>query len=302
MNLLRQAIIFDAALPSAEQLAQHLAELPHQKITPVEIIRCGFVTHHITNELVSVIPGGYAFQLRVDEKILPSASVKAVAAERIAEVEQRLGHQISSKERNEFLDQTRLDLAKTALVKTSTIQAFFHSATNCLIIATASKAIAQVLVGRLVQLIGSLKTATLPIGDLKNGLTTRLDAHLSGHSEALEGEGFTLSGKVKLSRSGETVAFKRTELSESADAIRDLITAGFRVDQIGLSHNDLSFDLGSDFSFKSITDASEVESEENEDPVHHWRTSAAVAVSSLTAASQALCKMLEQKPEDDGSF
>lgn len=304
MKLIKQAIVYRADLPACDALAVHLAEMPYQKIADVEFGRPSFIQNKVTGELVTPFAGGYGFTFRYDEKILPAASVKRVADERVAALCEANGiDKLSTPARRQLLEDVRVDLAKTALVKTTIIDAFYHADTRTLIVAAGSESMASNMMRRLVQVVGSVKTTTINISDIKNGLTARLKAHLGGEKDAFDHYGFEPDQKVKLVRDREIISYSVDYLDGAGHSIMAELETGYQVDRIGMVHSGVEFQLTSDFHFKGISfERIELDEDEDEpnDKANQWRITAATQTALLVGVVDSLCDLLGYKAEPEG--
>lgn len=295
---IKNAIVYKAEMPTAQQLAKHLAELPYSPIGETMLSSASFVPNKLTNELVTEFEGGYSFTLRYDEKILPKAIVREKAAERIKHVEQAAGHLLKKIERVAIADQVLVELARTALVKTATITAFYSATDQLLIVAVGSKNLANILTSRLVHVVGSLKTSTIHISDIKNGLTTRLKNYLQGDREAFDG--FEVGASAALKNDSQKVSYSLADIGTASEGLLEATGKGFEVERLALEHNGVEFKLTSDFHFKAIKFADEEESDqaEEQDPVFMWRQDAAVQVLMFSRVLNQLCDLLGYKPDE----
>ena len=174
--MIRNARIFKAALPRHHvTMAEELGKLRHDPLSPGQVKTQGFTTHPANGELVVPFPGGYAFMLRTDERIIPPAVVSA----ELDAVEKARGHKLLRAERSEVREQIIFELAKTALYRTRYTPAYFLTEAGYLIVDSAAKKPAQELVGRLVQAMESLETQTIHVSDVARGLTTKLQRELT---------------------------------------------------------------------------------------------------------------------------
>lgn len=301
MKLIKNAIVYAATLPSAADLAVHLAERPWSPILETQLSQASFVPVKITKELVTQFDGGYCFSLRLDEKILPTSIVRAKADERIARVEAATGARMKKIERIAIYENTLSDLAKTALVKTAVITAFYNTRDNYLIVPVTSSKLANVVIGTLIQVVGSVKTTTIHISDIKNGLSTRLKAHLAEEKDlrAFESAGFKIGEQVNLQKAGgEKVNYKLESLDSVAVAIIDRLDNGFTVNALSLESNGVEFKLTQDFTFKQIAFPAPAEAEEGDDGVFLWCQDAAVQVLMFSAIIRDLCDLLGYQPPE----
>ncbi len=295
-KIIRNAIIYSAALPDAYNLATHLAELPYEPIGETALSRASFIPNRVSNELVTEFQGGYSFTLRYDEKILPKTIVREMAKQRIATIELLSGERLGKVERLAVIDDVFVTLAKTALVKTAIITAFYHAADKYLIVPVSNKKLAGVVISNLIKVTGSVKTTTIHIDDIKNGLTTRLKAHLNGMHAAFKEEGFELGEEVSLTKLSEHARYKLNDLSTAKDGILDRLENGFTVNTLSLVSNEVEFKMTSDFAFKQMQFGVEIEVDEGDDAVFLWKQEASVQVLLFTRVIRDLCELLGYKP------
>jgi recombination associated protein RdgC len=301
MKLIKNAIVYSATLPAAADLAVHLAERPWSPILETQLSQASFVPVKITKELVTEFDGGYCFSLRLDEKILPKSIVKARADERIARVEASTGQRMKKIERIAIYDNTMAELARTALVKTAVITAFYNIRDNYLIVPVTSSKLANVVIGTLIQVVGSVKTTTIHISDIKHGLSTRLKAHLGEEKDlrAFESAGFKIGEQVNLQKAGgEKVNYKLESLDSVAVAIIERLDNGFTVNALSLESNGVDFKLTQDFTFKQIAFPAPAEADEGEDGVFLWCQEAAVQVLLFSLIIRDLCNLLGYQPPE----
>ena len=187
MKLIKAAITYKATIPSDTAiLAAHLAEKPFTECMEMDLRSVGFVAPtEDAYSLVQTFPGGLAFRVRIDEKIIPSGTVKAEVEKHVKAIKESTGRKVGKKERAEIKDAVMVDLCRRALVKTkASITCFYEIATGYLIVPTASKSIADVCTSLLVQAVGSVKTETINVSEVKHGLTTRLQKWLADDDQA----------------------------------------------------------------------------------------------------------------------
>jgi len=297
-TLIKNAIVYAAELPGCDDLTKHLLERPYEPIGATELSRTSFVPHHLSGELVTRFEGGFAFCMRLDEKILPKAIVKASAVARIARIEQVSGKRLSKVERLAIHDDQMIQLAKTALVKTAIITVYYRTDKNYLIV-PSSKGMASLIVGTLIQVVGSVKTTTIHISDIKNGLTTRLKNHLGDDDEAFAAQEFSLGEQVELARKSEQVNYRLEALDSAKANILERIEIGFEVRALSLSYGGVEFKLNQDFTFKQIAFLDEVDSSAEDDAVYTWQQEAAIQTLLFGNVITSLCDLLGYKPPQD---
>ncbi|HAJ4116475.1 TPA: hypothetical protein HLU11_13170 [Escherichia coli] len=297
----RNAIVFRATLPSIEAIEVHLAEMPFEEIGETEFARSSFVPNPVTGELVTPITNGYAIVVRRDQKIIPAQVVAKEAQERFQNIENRSGEKLKRQDRNAIICDVKVELCKQAFVKSSLVLALYNSEENLLIINTTNKNNASMVGAMLIKVVGSVKTETIHIDNIKNGLTTRLQNHLEDTKEAF-GK-FQVGDYIQLSRYAEHKEVLRysadhssvsTELSES-------LSSGFGVDQMEFWGMGINFLLTEKFHFRRIDTQDNVYGDDD-DKTYRWRHQAGTDMFQFSKVVNHLCDLFaykesqEQKP------
>lgn len=298
MKIIKNAIVFKAELPRIELLAQHLQELPFEPLGETFIWRAGFIPNQVTGELVTPIEGGLSFTLRYDEKILPKASVKAAIAEALAAEQEALGRELDEDEAGAVAERVKTALVANALVKTTVVNAFYSEAERFLVIATANKKLASIVVTELIKACGSITTTTIHISDIKGGLTARLRKYLIVDSRAFEG--FTLGDSCLLKHKRNKASFDLDNLDDARKGLIEALDAEMQVERLELVHGEMSFKLTKDFHLRGLEFFGELTEDElaeraDLDAAMLWRTEASVQLLQLAAAIRALCDLLGYK-------
>ncbi len=292
MKLIKNARVFKAVLPSASALEKHLAEKGFTEPLLAEAGSIGFIERDGFG-WVTPFHGGLAFAVRIDEKIVPVGAINTALAKRVKEIEEREGIKVGKKFRAELKNDVIVDLRCKALVKTAIITCFYDTKNNYLIVPTTSSAIAGRITGLLVQAVGSVKTETIHVSDVKQGLTTRMKAWLDDDESAFES--FTPSGQVALALNGQRLTVKMTSLESASEGLQNAFTAGFEVKSIRLFDGEsASFVMSSDFAFSSIEFPALAYEEHVED---QWQHEASVQVLSFSSIITKLCAMFAYKEE-----
>lgn len=294
--MIKNAIIFKAELPSIDAVRQHLQEIEWRELSDLEYRRSCFVVNETTGDLVTDFPGGFALCLRTDEKIIPSAVVQSETDKQVAEIEERNGTKLPRKSRTEIKEEVFLSLCAQALTKTTYTWAYYHIAEQLLIVNTPAKPKADRLIQTLIQLVGSVKTETIHISDIKNGVTTRLRQLLSGHVEAPFGKlGIDVHAQlIRRFDVVEKVTYAGTDIANNHEVLEQ-IDAGYQVEDLGMVFGRINFRLTSHFRLKCISIApAEVADEESDtsDPAHFWRMAAMEEVELVTDVVKELCDLL----------
>lgn len=321
--ILKNAIVLKALLPEIGLLRQQLEAADWQGIGETEFRRDTFVPGH-TGDLVADFPTGYALRLRCEEKIIPQGAIEDAVLQREAEIQKERGEELGKSEYDALREDVSLDLCKKAFVKSKYVEAFYHTASELLIVNTTSPGEVQRFMGTLVKLAGKVQTVTIHISNVKNGVTARLQSVIEGEdwsdddTESLAPFGqLTTDDVVRLKRKmeagepDEMVTYKGTWLADNDELLHQL-RSGFEVEEIGLSYPPaaMSFRLTHQFRFKGI----DFEPQEPEDDgaeidfAHEWRMAAMREVDGLVEVVNELCALMEyeqpvleaEAPDGDG--
>ncbi|WMC09566.1 recombination-associated protein RdgC [Oceanimonas pelagia] len=299
LNPLKNIITFAAQLPEAKDLEGHLAKLPFKELASSEYQTAGFVQHPITKQMVSPFEDGFAFVVRYDEKVIPAAAVKAEVANRVAHIEAEEERPVSRKEKSAIKDQVMGEVVRTALARQQLIHAYYVPSSKRLFVVTASERMAQVVMNLLVKVVGSVKTETTHVTDVKHGLTTRLQAFLTTDTQPWEAFGdFEPGDACKLTRkleTKETINYTGLDIA-SCDELVDKLESGFKVESLRLNWEGLEMTLTQDFHLKSLK-WEDSDDQDAEDEHEAWQEDAAMKVYLLDQVYGELLQLVEYKEE-----
>lgn len=290
----RNAIVYRATLPSIEAIEDHLAEMPHVELGENDFARASFVPNPVTGELVTPIANGYAIVVRRDQKLVPSQVVAKEAQDRIQRMEQNLGSKLKRAERNDIIAEVKIELCKKAFVRSSLFLVLYNSTDNLLVVNTANANIAGLIGAMLVKVVGSVKTETIHIDNIKNGLTTRMKNHLSGAADAFDT--FSVGDFIQLSRQAdqkEVVRYSAEHHSVVAE-LSESLNGGFTIDQMELSGAGVNFLLTDKFHFRRIDTQDNVYGEDD-DKVFQWRHQTGKDLFQFSQVINQLCNLLAYK-------
>lgn len=294
MNLIRNAIVYKAELPSAENLRTNLEGSLFTEPLSLDPASSGFVPVGESGELVLEFVRGYAFSMRQDVKVVPSSAVKEAVNKRCAELEEQQGFKPGRMQTREIKDAVMVGMLARALIRTVTITCFYDTKNNYLIIPTTSKKLADVVISKLIHSTGSIKTETIHVSDLTNSLTTRLKDWLTTGDDSFLG--FEPSDTVSMKRGAETLLIKMSSITSAKQAISEAMALGFTVSQIGFVFGETySFTLTSDFRFKRVT-VEELPKQDGENPIDTYKHEAAMQLYSLSTVLDSLCDQFGYQP------
>lgn len=309
--MIKNAFVYRADLPTdLVVLHNHLAEVPHHEPASNVDGTHGFVPPFGQScTLVGKFNGGLAFSLRVDTKLMPSSAINAEVKKRVAALLQTTGQTRMSKDaRAEIKDMVRAEFCAKAIVTTSVVNVFYHPESRFLVVATASKRLADLTTTALVRAVGRMKTETINVSSVKMGLTTRLKEWLpqvDAEGDILEGDAgafgeFEPTGEVTMANSERhKLTIKADTLAAGEEAIKEAMKRGYGVTSMGLAHGCVKFRLTSDFYLRGI----DIPREEH--PVgNDWEHEAAWEMTNVVAVMADLCEMFayqEQATQEGGA-
>lgn len=291
MRHIKAARVYRAPLPAKAHLAEALAKLAFQEITEVQAYSCGFI--HVTEDkLVDADPTGRFMHIkfRLDQKVIPGATLDAEVKKRVLAHEEDLAHKLGRKEIAAIKDQVRQELIARALHRTTVVSLFHDRQSEFLIAATSNKGVADMALDRLVRALGSLKTTTIHVDSLQNGLTGRLHDTIFSGIERFSP--FSLECDYWLESEGERVTLQQA----SDDVLREALGNGLQVKAMRLRHGLVTFNLTSDFVFKGIRfDDTEADPDTETTP----SAEALAQLINFTAALADLCKLFDYQPPEE---
>lgn len=294
MKLIKAAIVYKATIPTnIFALHEHLLEFPFAECLDLQMRSAGFVPPHEEDgpALVREFPGGFAFRVRIDDKIIPAQAVKAEIDKRVKAIKENEGRKPGKKELADIKGQVMLDLCRRALVKTTaSLTCFYDTASGYLIVPTSSKKIADVCTSLLVQAVGSVKTETLRVANVKHGLTTRMKSWLDDNEDAFGA--FQPCDDVAMAAEGRKIYAKMSDLQQARKGLTEALAKGFDVESIGFHFTGVDFRLSSDFHLKGVSFAEHEIPEEEE---NLWAADAAMQVKKVVCVVDELAAMLTYK-------
>ena len=186
--------------------------------------------------------------LKHEEKVLPSATVRDLVHEKVAEIQEAEARNVGRKEKQYFKDRITDDLLPRALTKSRRTEAIFDTERGYLLVNEASDKRAEQMLIKLSEALGGLKVVMPHTQESPSSLMT--EWLLQGHAEG----GFELGYNVLLQGVGDVVP--KVKISK-----KDLTTAevikhaqnGMQVVELELEWREqISFTLTQDFTLKRI--------------------------------------------------
>lgn len=302
MKPIKNAITYKAQLPAAEHLRQNLATMPFTELTRQQWDSLGFVKIAAADDYVVEVPGGLVFALRYDKKAITPKLINSETNKRIDKLEENEARKVGRKERQAIKEMTTDELVANALTETvAVVHCLYDIEEQLLYLPVSNKQLADRIISRLIHAVGSLRTQTINISDIKMGLTTRLRDWLNGKEDAF-GDQLTMGQSVMVTRataeSSESIIFVMDDLAQADTGLREALDTGFEVNHIRMSSGILGFKLTSDFHLKGISFDAEPDPDAGDDFLSLFKHEAGIHIIALRQVIKALCELLGYKPPE----
>lgn len=293
-QLIKSATVFNAVLPPAAELALLLEESPFTEALSLETKAIGFVAREDAGPTVEEFPGGLAFTVRYDEKIIPPSIVRSELAKVCKSIEQAEGRKPGNKERKELKHGVMDDLAQVALVRTKIVTCFYHVASNYLVVPTTSKKLSQAIISALIHAVGSVKTTTINVS-IRKGTTERMRRWLED-DDSVAFEPLFPRGEVVLNaEDNQRLTAKMEELESAREGLVEALRRGFTVKSVGFAmDNGVTFKVNDEFQIQAIAIPQGPDGEIEDEP---FAAQAAIELAEVHDIVKVLCEMYDYKPE-----
>jgi recombination associated protein RdgC len=234
-----------------DQLALHerLAEKAFRGCGPLEAMTMGWSPPlgPQADVLVHAANGCLLVAARRQERLLPAAVVGEAVAERVAELEQAEGRDVSRRERTQLREALLAEMLPQAFTRSRRIPALIDPVAGRVVVDAASDKLAEEVLSLLRESLGSLPVTPLTATSATERFTGWV---LSGEPPA----GLTLEDQCELrdpADKGAVVRCRGVDLGSSE--VRAHIDTGMRVAAVGLNWQDaLSLVLADDLSLKRL--------------------------------------------------
>jgi len=278
MSLIKNATAYIANLGDLTLLGNHLESIPHVPPLSTERRSSGFVPpfDNEDGEYVVKFPDGALFCMQIDEKMIPASAVKTEIQARVKEYLESTGRKHAGKAvKADIKQQVLQDLCIKAPIRTTHVNVFYHLPTRVMIVNATSSKITDLLVSAIVQAVGTVTIESIQFENARRNLATRLAAYLPDSpdtdGDGLAFEEFTPGGDVVLTDANDQkISFKLSDLSNSADAIRESLTHGFVVDSIRLECSGGDFKLATLASTPTLRGINVAENDDDTSEEEQW--------------------------------
>lgn len=242
---------FPSSLRAAlEKLDEHLPDAALKPVGPLQLSSRGFVSpfgrgetalSHRVGDCVLVTLGG-------EDKLLPSAVVNEVLAQKLDALREREGRSPGGRERKRIKDEVLTDLLPRAFARPSRTNGYLDLARGWLVVDSASRKSAEAFASALREALGSFPALPVNAESSPRALLTEWIA-----GEAVP-KGFELGDECELRDpvdAGAIVKCRRQDLD--SDEVREHLKAGKQGFQLALVFEErLEFVLGEDMVVRKL--------------------------------------------------
>lgn len=296
-QLIKSATVYKAdfgTIKNSTDMHNALADHYFRECETNQVRSIGFIPPSESCTMAAEFDGGFAFRVRVDEKQIPSAVLKAKTGELAKNFIETEGRNPNKTERETLKDAALYQLVTQAFPRTAVITYFYQQATGYLIVPTTSQKLTDIITTALVKAAGSVKTETIHVNDVKHGLTTRLKEWANGEDGAFGV--FDPCASAALQQGKRKIGITMGSLEGAYHAIKEALASSFQVTSIGFTHDgNTEFRLAHDFKLKSIK-FSHTDSEDDEEPSFYAQ--ATLEVDAVSAVITDLIDMIGHGKEE----
>lgn len=236
-------------LPDAETLSHALSKAAFRPVQGLEWFSEGFVPPYSFSD-DPVFPADFTLglTLKKEEKVLPASVIRDVLEEKIAEIAENEGRQISKKEKQTLKENITDDLLPRAFTRSSKTYGILSHRHAFLLVNSATNKKSEHLLSQLREALGGLEAQLPQTQTSPSALMTQW--LLQGAAEG----GFELDSDCELKGHGDIVpVIKISKQDLTAEEVRQHIQNGKVVTQLGLVWREqIAFVLTSDFTLKRI--------------------------------------------------
>lgn len=226
-----------------------LEQEPFQEPGATDLNSYGFVP--VAGEHYTAKASVYeSFALRIADKILPSASVREAVAKRAKAIEVAEGRKVGGRERKRLKENVLNEMLPHAPIKYTTIGGWLDYRGGWLIVGTASRKQAELVVSALRNALGSFPATMLAPEHTPSSVLTDW---VTLHSEtSYFPDDYEFGDEVTLQAADKAKATYRNQQIDGNDEILQNLTSGKRVIRIGLYHDRYSFVLDENLTLRKF--------------------------------------------------
>jgi len=229
---------------SLSSLENKLEAYASRDLNPSELAHAGWDVQNGTRYIVS--EDIISLRYTLSEKMIPASAIRSALDKRIVKFEASNGHTPSRSERSELKDLVLADLMVNALTVTKSVQVMILQNTNQILMSSTSKNQCDTIMVLLLKSLGmQLTIPNLPSDPML--LMTRMvieDNSLVGIDE------LSVLDSGVLTHDKQKATFKNQIMQQ--ENVQKLINGGYRVNQLAMGTESVSFTLVDDLTLKGI--------------------------------------------------
>lgn len=193
---------------------------------------------------------GFCLQFKFEVKSIPKKLIDQLVEEELAAI--KLDDPdcfISKKNKQEIRERVFKELVPQTIAVASYVKAFYHEASGKLIIDSSTDATTGTILAFLRRMLGSLKTTTLHVDGVSNGLTQNIKTNID-EDKGLGFKGFSFGNLLNLKNLEDSKANFNGDYE--LETVRELIEHGYQVVKVQLQRDGLTFTLTEDLKITGI--------------------------------------------------
>lgn len=302
MSLIKSPTVVRSVIPDGvhDEMVSRLYNLRFREPASLDMFSIGFepVDPEMGGSLVAEFPGGMAWRIRMDQKILPSSVVAAEVDKRSVARSAEVGRAIGKKERAEIKEDVLIELTPKALVRTTANVLCLHlAAENVIIMNTTSSKMVDACASALAAAIPGLgEMVIMNKSGMRRALGKKLLQILQDPDCGAFGEFQPCDEVVLADEEKRKITIKMSNLQIARDGIKEALTSGFTVRSMGLSHEGLDFRVTDDLQLRSLCFPIDPDAEEN-----MWPAQVALEAQQVLRTLRELWDLFaEEEAEDQG--
>lgn len=280
---IKSAVVF--RYPASQDLSgleQALSGMPLKPVGPQEMTSHGFlpVLENESDQMLREVSGIISFRAAKQERVLPSAVVNTLLADRISKIKQAEGREPRGKAKKALKEEIILELLPKAFVRQSSLLGYFDTTRHLLVVGTGSVSAAEAIGSMIRQAVGSFPA--LPV-TYKTPLSDQMTSWLQ--DESAVPEKWLVGDNCHLADPAEKkISVRCSGLDLSSEEVLAHVEQGMKVKSVALSFDGrLGFSLSEDGVIKSIKLLEGVEPEPSDSPEADYDASILLLAAELGA-------------------
>ncbi len=291
---LKNITAYKADISAAQDIEGAFSGNAFKKYDQVMELNAGFIENPHNYLFVTPLSGGigFIFSVKIVRRSVPASALSEELEKAVEEEEKRTGAKVLRKHRKEMKETLRQTMLAKAFDVTKVVHCVYHNESRLLIIDSGSQKDCDLIMSMIVSALGTIRTSTIHVDSLSQGLTTRLTSWLTEDDEAFDG--FEVGGKCTLHRQGEEsehMSFELEDLRTDAANIEKAIDYHYQCTELELiDETGIRFTLTKGLKVRKIQHEN-VEREEHHDEGQHFVHEASVRTVSIVNIMNELCAM-----------